>query len=100
MMSSGTGPIGRRASGARARPGGDLTDTAIATYLAVESCRELADRETAERLEAAMAQLEDVASYAHLLPADDQRELLDELRGLDEMVEAIRNHLCETRTPD
>ena len=100
MSSAGTGPIRRRVTGARVRPRDDLTDTAIATYLTLESCRDLADSETAGSLEAAMAQLEDVARYGHLLSPDDQRHLLDELRGLEEMVEAIRQHLCETRTPD
>jgi hypothetical protein len=74
-------------------------DRAVATYLTLASCRHLADEETAARLSAAMASLADFARWGHLLAPDDEREFLNDLRDIDEMVSAIREHVRESPGP-
>jgi hypothetical protein len=100
MVTSGSGPAGRRSARTAARPIVDLADRAVATYLAMESCREMADEETAAGLGAAMAWLDNIARFGHLLAGDDQRGFLTDLREIDEMVSAIRQHLQEGRERD
>jgi hypothetical protein len=100
MVTSGPGPARGRSAGALAHPVDDLAEYATAIFLAMESCRALADEETAARLSAAMVALDDIARFGHVLSPDEQHDFLDDLRECDEMVTAIREHLALGYAPD
>ena len=97
MVSFGTGPGRRQSTGPPEDSSCGLADAAVAMHLALESCREIADGETAAMLSAAIAPLDDLARYGDLLSPADQRQLLDELRDVEDMVEVILDQLRERR---
>jgi hypothetical protein len=96
-ITPGTGPIGPCATDALAPFGEELVDAAVAAYLTMASCQELADRETADMLGVAMESLDDFARFGHLLSEEDQRGFLEDLEEIDEMLGAIREHLVAER---
>ena len=65
----------------------------VATYLTLSSCLASADSETAERLRAAMASLDDLAYYAETFPAVERYLLAAAVDEIDHMAQAVRQHL-------
>jgi hypothetical protein len=77
--------------------GEELVDAAVAAYLTMASCQGMADSETADMLAVAMESLDDLARFGHLLSEEDQLGFLEDLEEIDEMLEAIREHLAAER---